>query len=630
VAVAAPASGGAAYADTSVALPLTGFRAMVVDAAHVYLTGSGPASLLVTDLAGGSPTTVPDLPGASGLAFSADGSVLYVALADGDAIAAVDTATLVETARYATGTATCPSQLGVAAGKIWFGYGCAGRGGGLGSLDPSGTDPVVTLGLATFLFAPLIATAPGSATMAVAGSVAGTSTVRLFTVASGSPVQVAERGDACKYLAHLSMTPDGQRVLLACFDLQNHQALSATDLSSAATYQSDLGQTAIAASTDSRFVVAASATISVTGRAPSVYLFVARTDGTPVRSYDLHVGDPMPFGGLATAPTGTVYAVTTGSFGVAYLHILPGAALPPVSITFSSPATAPRKSPLTVTGRLSSAETPIESAQPLTVTKQDLTGAHALPSIVAAADGSFSFGDTPAVGGPNVYTVSYAGDATHAAVSSKATVEVSRLPVSLTITANATTYPYLAAATVTAHLGTTHDSRSICIYAQATGGTRKALACGTVNASGNLAASTVMLGRKVFTAEFAGDQWYAHASVSRTALATPRIRTALSGYYASAGAYRIYRSTVDPGINVTFAPARPGACIGYLAQVYQSGVWHNVSSVRCFTLNQVSNSYAAFGGPHLVGVPYRLRASFGGDAYNAPTTGAWQNLKFTR
>src|SRR4051812_21813845 len=80
---------------------------MAVDAAHQHIffsQGNGSTGILVTDLSGTPITTIADEPGATGLALSADGGTLYAALADGDVIAAIDTATLTESARYPTGT----------------------------------------------------------------------------------------------------------------------------------------------------------------------------------------------------------------------------------------------------------------------------------------------------------------------------------------------------------------------------------------------------------------------------------------------------------------------------------------------------------------------------------------------
>jgi hypothetical protein len=98
---------------------------MVVDNVHqhVFLDGGpGVSDIVVCDFNGNVVTTIPSEPGASGLLVSPDGSTVYAALTSGDAISAIDTTTLTERARYATGTGTLPTSIALAGGKLWFGH----------------------------------------------------------------------------------------------------------------------------------------------------------------------------------------------------------------------------------------------------------------------------------------------------------------------------------------------------------------------------------------------------------------------------------------------------------------------------------------------------------------------------
>ncbi|MFF3512440.1 hypothetical protein [Streptomyces sp. NPDC002573] len=138
--VIGPGAAGA-HAASDIPLPIAHFAHMVVDAPHGHLFisgGAGTDGILVTDLDGGNPTTIGGEPGATGLALSDDGSLLYAALPDQDTIAAISTEKLTESARYATGAGTRPQSPVVAGGTLWFGYGTAGAGG-IGSVDGSGT-----------------------------------------------------------------------------------------------------------------------------------------------------------------------------------------------------------------------------------------------------------------------------------------------------------------------------------------------------------------------------------------------------------------------------------------------------------------------------------------------------------
>jgi YVTN family beta-propeller protein len=134
-------------ATTAVPLPIAQYSHMLIDPVHQHLfitSGSGSSSILVTDYAGQTVATIPNEPGATGLALSSDGNTVYAALAGGDAVSAIDTSTLAETARYSTGTGTDPTYIAYTSGRIWFGYGAAARGG-LGSIDPSTSPAFVNI-----------------------------------------------------------------------------------------------------------------------------------------------------------------------------------------------------------------------------------------------------------------------------------------------------------------------------------------------------------------------------------------------------------------------------------------------------------------------------------------------------
>jgi DNA-binding beta-propeller fold protein YncE len=119
-----PASAAQA-ATTTVTLPIAKYSHMLLDPAHQHLfftSGSGTTSIVVTDYSGQTVATIPNEPGATGLALSSDGSTVYAALPEGNAVSAISTSTLAETARYATGTAAVPYYVAYSSGKIWFGY----------------------------------------------------------------------------------------------------------------------------------------------------------------------------------------------------------------------------------------------------------------------------------------------------------------------------------------------------------------------------------------------------------------------------------------------------------------------------------------------------------------------------
>ncbi|TKA06658.1 YncE family protein [Actinacidiphila oryziradicis] len=172
-----------------------------MDAVHQHFFISDPTggSVVVTDYGGQVVGQITSEPGAAGLALSYDSGTLYVALPNADAISAIDTSALAETARYKTGPGTAPLHPAVAGGKVWFGYGTATQGN-IGSLDLSGADPVVTLGQEGsshgFYSAPLLASSPADPGELVAG-VEGQSPVELqvYDVSSGTAASKAYAWD---------------------------------------------------------------------------------------------------------------------------------------------------------------------------------------------------------------------------------------------------------------------------------------------------------------------------------------------------------------------------------------------------------------------------------------------------
>ncbi|HEY0933778.1 MAG TPA: hypothetical protein VGD91_08550 [Trebonia sp.] len=218
VAAVAWSAGPAAAALTgTVALPFSTYSQMLVDPVHHHLFvtgGSGTSSILVTDYSGQTVATIPSEPGATGLTLSGDGSTVYAALADSDAISAVSTSTLTETARYATGTD--PAYVAYTSGKIWFGYGAPGSHGEIGSVDPATNPATVTLNavndpLAGWYGAPELKASPAGDL--VAGQL-HTSGLQLasYNVSAGTAVVLTPATVLGNYagLQGMQITPDGQ------------------------------------------------------------------------------------------------------------------------------------------------------------------------------------------------------------------------------------------------------------------------------------------------------------------------------------------------------------------------------------------------------------------------------------
>ncbi|MEU6341434.1 Ig-like domain repeat protein [Streptomyces sp. NPDC046977] len=106
------------------------------------------------------------------------------------------------------------------------------------------------------------------------------------------------------------------------------------------------------------------------------------------------------------------------------------------ALTVNAPATGIPGREIVVTGTLGS-PVPFPAGTKVTVTRTDSTHPAGTPAGTAtvAADGTFSFRNTPSALGNNTYTVSYAGDTKHAAATAKDTVSVARVASTLTVSA---------------------------------------------------------------------------------------------------------------------------------------------------------------------------------------------------
>jgi hypothetical protein len=252
-----------------------------------------------------------------------------------------------------------------------------------------------------------------------------------------------------------------------------------------------------------------------------------------------------------------------------------------------------------------------------------------LPDVVTGSGGAFSVPDKVAKRGTYTYTVSFDGDATYARTTRAQAVYVTGHVPSLTIATNATTYGFHATAAMTARLGTTSTSRVVRLSVTPYGYSAAVLRQQNVDSGGYVRATYTVTRRTVFTAYFAGDDLYEPRAVSVARGVYASLGTSVSGYYATSGSYRLYRRTVDPVIGSYVQPNRMNSCTSYEAQRYTSGAWRTVATNSCIALDRYSRAKAYFVGDPTVATPYRLRATFNGDASNLRVTGQWWYLKFT-
>ncbi|GII53737.1 hypothetical protein Pth03_21260 [Planotetraspora thailandica] len=635
---------GAAAADSSKVLPLSSFGDMVVDGLHKKIFVSDPYSgkVVATDYAGTVLGTVTGLPKVHGLALSADSGQLYAAVPGDHAIVSVDTGTVTPTARYATGDATSPEHLALAGGKVWFGYG-EGEAGDLGSLDLSGTEPVVVLGQdgdSGWRAAPVLAATPGAPGVLAAGDPFNSSnTLAVYDVTSGTATRTALAHPGYERIADLALTPDAGRLITAGLG-DTHRVWQTSDLTAESPYPTEFFPNAVAVASDG--TVAAG---SDTPYDPDVYVFTAGSTSA-VRLYDFPDTSPSISGadsleaeGLAWEPDGgRLFAVSRNYEGVHSLRVLTEPTMSVPTLTVTAPATATRAKPLTVKGTLT-ATLPLPAGTPLAVTRTDAESpaGRSLGTKTLGANGAFSFTDTPPAGGKVTYKVSYAGDATHTPASASASVTVSRATPALTLNRNGSVYAYGTDVSFTAHLGTTYKNRTVEIWADPYGSDRpkKLVKKGTVNSKGNLSVTLDMTRDTSVTAVFSGDSRYAPKSVKSTAYARVRISTSVSRHYKTgkigSTAYYYFHKRTSPRFTTTMSYYK-GRSQRFQVQVYVGGRWYD-AAWEYFRLSTSGRSTVTLGAPGASGIRARVRSSYinesSGDNVNSTTHGAWKYIYFS-
>ncbi|MGW3654253.1 Ig-like domain repeat protein [Streptomyces sp. NPDC005151] len=640
--VMAVGAAGPAAADSANALPVSSYGDLAVDGVHkrVYISDPAGNKIVVTDYAGQVVATVPNLSGVRDLAISPDSGFVYAALPGADAVVAIETVNSTATARYSTGENTGPQTLAVAGGQVWFTYGQESSRN-LGSFDPAQSNPEIALGRLPgnmWTDAPELESAGNTLVLGFHGTWSG---LAVYDVSTGAPVLRKEgtQADASSEMADFALSADGAQIVTTSgTSSYEATAINAGDLIRTGGYPID------AYGPDSA-AIAPDGTVALAANSPyDKDVFVFKPGATqPFRTYTYGAstpgGDIIAAQGLSWAPDGSrLFAIAQGQ-GRTYLRVLDDAARYPVTAALSAPARATRGKQLGATGRLTS-DKPFPADAKVTVVRTDLDSPKgtSLGTTTVAADGAFSFTDTPPAGGDVTYAVQYAGDATHTAASASAKVDVSRATPSLTLNRNGSTYSYGADVSFTAHLGTTYKNRTVEIWSDPFGADKpkKLLRKGTVNSSGNLSVTVDMTRDTTVTAVFAGDARYAPTSVKSTAYARVKISTSVAKQYKTAkigsASYAYFHKKTNPVFTTTMTYYKNRAQKLDL-EIYYQGKWYDGGS-KYFKLGTDGKSVVTLGGTHETGYRMRLRSSYvngsSGDTVNSTTHGAWKYFCFTK
>ncbi|WP_308426478.1 YncE family protein [Streptomyces fuscichromogenes] len=642
---------GSAVADSRAALPVTSSGDIIVDGVHqrVFISDPSGGKVVATDYDGTVIGTITSLPQADGLELSADSATVYVAVPGADEIVAIDTATLTEAGRYATGDGTDPQHLALAGGRLWFGYGSVGHGN-IGSLDLSGGQPQVSLAQeaeGTWKDAPLLDSAPGAPDTLAAGSRQYYFALGIYDVSSGTADRTAFLGGQDAAIANtaedLALTPDGTELVVATAAGDFQPVFRTSDLSQTTRYPSGYSaQRSVDVAPDGLVAVGTDTYANFT---PQVSVYEPGGT-TPRRTADftdeqggVSQETLLDRGDLAFAPDSSrLFAVTHGLSGKYSLRVVtdPGKAV--TAVTVNAPATADRARSLTVSGKVTNT-LGLPAGTTVAVTRTDLESPNgtALPAATVKADGTFSFTDVPPAGSKVTYQVSYAGDADRTAASASGTVEVSRNTTALTVNKNGTVHDYASNVTFTAHLGTTYKNRTLSLYADTAGdGKGKYLVrTGTVNSGGNLSVTLPLKRDTTVSASFSGDARTAPKTATSRVGAKVKVSLSPSRHYRTAkvNGYTTYyfRKKTNPLLTTTMT-AYPGRAQKLEFQIHSAGAWRP-AGYEYFRLDSKGRSVVELRGTHQTGHSMRVRSSYidnsSNDTVNSTTHGSWKYFTFT-
>lgn len=640
-AVLTPSAPASAATPDGHLLPITGTGDIVIDGSHqrIFIADPWGSKVVAVGYDGTILGTATNLPGVEGLALSPDESTLYAAAVRADAIVAINTESVTETARYSTGAGTEPMYLAAAGGKVWFGYGPDGGHGGLGSLDPAAGQSSVTLEQdAGWYNAPMLAAT--SDVLALADPYTTSGFVKILNVAGDSPQKIASKSLGSFIVEDLAFSPDGSRLLTAARGTEV-DSWQTSDLSESTAYATKVGTNAVAVAPDGR--LAAGTTWG--DESPRVHAFLPDTT-TPVRQFRLadtdsttSSQDDVADRGLLWEPNGTRLFAISSSYPNTYrLVVLTDPTMSEPKLTVSVPATAGRAKTITVSGSLISS-LPLVAGTGVTVTRTDAespTG-KSLGVKTINATGRFSFTDTPAAGGKLTYRLGYAGDATHLSASAVGVVTVPSDASGLTLNGNGKTYAYGTKVTFTAKLGKAYTNRTVEIWADPNGADQRnrLIKKAVVSSKGTITAALTLTRNTSVTAVYRGDTRTAARSVKSAVYTKVRIAMAVSKHYKSKKigktTYYVFHKKKNPVFTVTMTAA-PGRSQRFALEYYYKGKWRSNGS-QDFKLSSKGKSQITVVGPHEKNLKMRVRSAYikgtSGDSLNATTIGAWRYFIFT-
>jgi YVTN family beta-propeller protein len=410
----------------STPVPTSGYSDLVlhVPTGQTFVSGGRDGSgIIVTDRDGQIIESIAGQSGASGMTLSADGSTLYAALTPAGSISVIDTATRTERARYVVGDNTCPYDVAVTGGKLWFSYGCVGVDNGrIGSVDISNPAAPVALDQAgLWAYAPRLEGAAAGHLLFVVEESVFPNVLASFDVSGAQPVRRTALEQVTS-VNQFAVTPDGSTIIAATpgeYQFTSKvAAYSTADMSEIVRYAAHGPVVSIAIAPDGRIATSSSdwgLDMFVPGEiAPRWTVYQNFTPGL----------DPAPRG-LAVGGDGRLYLASNFGGSTALTVLDPT----PVETSFifdNVPFPIRVGRSVTFQGTLATSDGSATGVRTIHVTRQDPRGTTTLPDVQTAVDGTFSVKDRPRTMGETVWTFTFDGTDRQLPTTYTITVPVSR------------------------------------------------------------------------------------------------------------------------------------------------------------------------------------------------------------
>jgi hypothetical protein len=242
-------SGPVAYPLTQALSGVTRQARMVYAHGELFISnGQSGSGVRVFSTSGKLLHSFTDMPGATGMVLSADGTTLYVAQAASDKITPVNTSALTEGTSFTVDS--CPTYLALASGRLFYSFGCNEQPtGGVSSIDPSsgGTPVVATTGTS----GPSLL-AGGGTNLAV--SLPGSDTITTYTSDDTGAVTQLATVTSDENVNDLAISSDGTKVYVAAAGGTQFSGYAASSLDSSGDFSASAYPRAVALSPNGQYL----------------------------------------------------------------------------------------------------------------------------------------------------------------------------------------------------------------------------------------------------------------------------------------------------------------------------------------------------------------------------------------